>query len=70
MDIKPIKTDEDYQAALIEIERLFQAAPDTPEGDRLDVLALHQEVGFVDDQRPFGIVCEVFADLLRCLVER
>ena len=38
MEIKPIKNEVDYQAALAEIERLFEAAPDTPEGDRLDVL--------------------------------
>jgi len=38
MDIRPIKTEADYQAALAEIERLFGAAPNTPEGDRLDVL--------------------------------
>lgn len=38
MDIKPIKTETDYQSALKEIEKLFDAAPDTPEGDRLDVL--------------------------------
>ena len=38
MDIRPIKTEADYQAALTEIERLFDAQPDTPEGDRLDVL--------------------------------
>jgi HTH-type transcriptional regulator/antitoxin HigA len=38
MDIKLIKTEADYQAALEEIERLFDAAPDTPEGDRLEVL--------------------------------
>jgi HTH-type transcriptional regulator/antitoxin HigA len=38
MDIKPIKTEADYQAVLAEIERLMDAEPDTPEGDRLDVL--------------------------------
>jgi len=38
MDIRPIKTEADYQAALEEIERLFGAAPDTLEGDRLEVL--------------------------------
>ena len=38
MKIKPIKTEADYHAALKEIERLFDAAPDTPEGDRLEVL--------------------------------
>ena len=38
MEIKPIKNEIDYQAALEEIESLFDAAPDTPEGDRLEVL--------------------------------
>ncbi|MBC8249614.1 MAG: transcriptional regulator [Anaerolineales bacterium] len=38
MDIRPIKTEADYQAALEEIERLFGAALDTSEGDRLEVL--------------------------------
>jgi HTH-type transcriptional regulator/antitoxin HigA len=39
MDIHPLKTEADYQAALAEIERLFGATPNTPAGDRLDVLA-------------------------------
>ncbi len=38
MDIKPIKTEADYQAALKEIENLMMAAIDTPEGEKLDVL--------------------------------
>ncbi len=38
MDIKPIKTKADYKVALVEIEDLMNAEPDTPEGDRLDVL--------------------------------
>lgn len=38
MDIKPIKTDFDYRAALREIESLMLATPDTPEGEKLDVL--------------------------------
>ena len=38
MDIRPIRTEADYQAALAEIERLFGTALNTPEGDRLDVL--------------------------------
>jgi len=38
MDIQPIKTDTDYRAALKEIETLMMAAPDTPEGEKLDVL--------------------------------
>ena len=38
MDIHPLKTETDYDDALHEIERLFDAAPNTPEGDRLDIL--------------------------------
>jgi HTH-type transcriptional regulator/antitoxin HigA len=39
MDIKPIKTEADYEAALEEIERLFNAEPGSPEGDRLEILS-------------------------------
>jgi HTH-type transcriptional regulator/antitoxin HigA len=39
MDIKPIRTEADYQAALREVESLMTADFGTPEGDRLDVLA-------------------------------
>lgn len=38
MDIKPIRTEADYQASLKEIDRLIESQPGTPEGDRLDVL--------------------------------
>ena len=38
MTIKPIKTERDYQTALKEIERLWDAKPNTPRGDRLDIL--------------------------------
>ena len=38
MDAKPIRHEADYEAALQEIERLWGAAAETPEGDRLDVL--------------------------------
>lgn len=38
MNIRPIKTEEDYRATLQEIESLMTAAPGTPEGERLDVL--------------------------------
>lgn len=38
MNIRPLKTEADYDAALREIERLFDAAPNTPEGDLLGVL--------------------------------
>lgn len=38
MDIKPIKTEQDYEAALAQVEALWEAADDTPDGDLLDVL--------------------------------
>ena len=38
MEIRPIKTEVDYQNTLKEIESLMSAEADTPEGDRLDVL--------------------------------
>lgn len=38
MNIKPIKTDADYRAALKEVETLMTAEPNTLEGEKLDVL--------------------------------
>ncbi|MCG7877895.1 MAG: transcriptional regulator [Candidatus Thiodiazotropha endolucinida] len=38
MEIRPIKTEEDYDSALNEIEQLWGAEVDTPEGDKLDIL--------------------------------
>jgi len=39
MNIRPIKTKNDYERALKRIESLMDALPDTPEGDELDILA-------------------------------
>lgn len=36
--IRPIRSEEDYEAALAEVDTLMDAAPGTLEGDRLDVL--------------------------------
>ena len=38
-NLKPIRTEADYQAALVVIERLWGARAGTSEGDRLDILA-------------------------------
>ncbi len=38
MDIRPIKTDTDYEAALAAVEQVFAAQPGTPAGDQLEVL--------------------------------
>jgi HTH-type transcriptional regulator / antitoxin HigA len=39
LEIRPIRTEADYRNALKEIEQLFDAAPNTPEFDRLDILS-------------------------------
>ncbi len=38
MEIKPIRTETDYEAAMQEIDQLWGAAYGSPEGDKLDVL--------------------------------
>lgn len=40
MNISPIKSEEDYKAALKEIDLLFKSKPNTPNGDKLDVLTI------------------------------
>jgi HTH-type transcriptional regulator / antitoxin HigA len=39
MEIKPIHTEKDYEAALTRIEEIFDAEPGTLEGDELEILA-------------------------------
>jgi len=39
MELRPIKTEADHDAALREIERLWRAAKGTQDGDRLEILA-------------------------------
>ena len=56
MEIRPIKTEADYEATLKEIEGLMSAEAGSPEGDRLDVLVTlveayereHYPIGFPD----------------------
>jgi HTH-type transcriptional regulator/antitoxin HigA len=40
MDIKVIKTDEEYDQALKRLEPIFDAPKDTPEGDEAELLAI------------------------------
>lgn len=40
MKIKVIKTEEDYQKALKQMENLFDAPVNTPEGDEAEILAI------------------------------
>ncbi len=39
MNIRPIKTEADYENTLYMIEQLWDAQPGTAEGDKLDILA-------------------------------
>jgi HTH-type transcriptional regulator/antitoxin HigA len=56
MELRPIRTKADYQQVLQEIELLFDAAPNSPECDRLDILStlaesyerLHFPIGLPD----------------------
>jgi HTH-type transcriptional regulator/antitoxin HigA len=40
MELKPIKTEADYRAALKKLEEIFDAKPGTPESDKLEILGL------------------------------
>lgn len=51
MDIKPIKTRADYEAALAEIDRLFDAEPGSKKADRLEVLVTLVEK-YEDEREP------------------
>ena len=55
MDIRPIRTDDDHMAALRQIEHLWGAAPGSPEGDVLDVLATLVE-RYEEERFPLPVV--------------
>jgi HTH-type transcriptional regulator / antitoxin HigA len=40
MTVRPIKTKKDYQNALDRLEIIFDAKPDSPQGDELEVLGI------------------------------
>ena len=44
MDLKPIKTEADYQQALKKIEAVFEVEANTPEWESLDILTTLVEV--------------------------
>ena len=64
MDIRPIKTVQDYDAALAEIEQLWGAEADTPEGDKLDVLITLVEA-YEDKHHPIAPPDPIEAILFR-----
>lgn len=47
--MKPIKTEVDYQLALARLEVIFDAKPNTPEGDEFEILTLL--IGHYEDKQ-------------------
>lgn len=66
MELKPIRTKKDYQAALAEVSRLWDSSAKSSMADRLDVLAL-----LVEDyeRRHFPIVDPDPIDFLQHVME-
>lgn len=64
MEIRPIKTEQDYDAALAEIEQLWGAEIDSPGGDKLDVLITLVEA-YEDKHHPISPPDPVEAILFR-----
>ena len=53
VSVNPIRTEEDYEAALARVEEIFHAKLGTPEGDELDVLT-DLIVVYEDKHYPIG----------------
>jgi HTH-type transcriptional regulator/antitoxin HigA len=54
MDIKAIKTEQDYNQALKRLEEIFHAEIDTPQGDEAEVLSILIEK-YEDEHYPIGM---------------
>jgi HTH-type transcriptional regulator / antitoxin HigA len=54
MKIKPIRTDADHERALRQIEQLWGAQEETPEGDALDILVTLVNA-YEDHRWPIGL---------------
>ena len=54
MNIKPIKTEQDYREALVRLEVIFDAKKDSPEGGELEILGVLIK-NYEDEQFPIGI---------------
>mgnify|MGYP001809877432 CR=1 FL=1 len=62
--ISPIRSEADHKAALIEMERLWGAPIDTPEGDRLDIL-MTLVAAYEDEHHPMDPPDPIDAILFR-----
>jgi HTH-type transcriptional regulator/antitoxin HigA len=67
MEIRPIRTDEDHEAALREIDRLWNAEPGTDDGDRAEILvALVQKY----EERMYPVPRATPVEILRFMMEQ
>jgi HTH-type transcriptional regulator / antitoxin HigA len=64
VDVRPVRTEADYEAALETVDRLWGAKNGTPEGDHLDVLATLIEV-YEEEHHPIDPPDPVDAILFR-----
>jgi HTH-type transcriptional regulator / antitoxin HigA len=60
----PIRSEADHKAALVEMERLWGAPIDTPEGDRLDIL-MTLVAAYEDEHHPMDPPDPIDAILFR-----
>ena len=61
VNISPIRTEEDHEAALSRLAEIFQAEIGTPEGDERDILADLVEL-YEDKHYPIGLPNPISAD--------
>lgn len=54
MNFKPLKTEEDYNIALIQLDKIFDAEPNTEDGDDLEILGMLIEK-YEDEKFPIGL---------------
>ena len=54
MNIKPVKTEKDYEQALLRLERIFDAKKGTTKGDELEILSLLIEK-YEDEKFPIDL---------------
>ncbi|MDD1791518.1 hypothetical protein LRP50_00030 [Enterovibrio sp. ZSDZ42] len=59
--MKPIKTKDDHQAALSRIEQLWDANPNTPEGEELEALITNVEV-YEEESYPIAPPTDLYED--------
>jgi len=59
VEIRPIRTEKDHRAALVEIAKLWGAPSGTPEGDKLEILVTLVELALTafSQAHPSYLIC-------------